>query len=79
MKIIELFEKINLGLEWPIRILFTITLFYIRQKAHPYEETYYWDISLGLFLIALWFYFFKMRIVSLFFLFFTLFIAYVHP
>jgi hypothetical protein len=71
------FKQFDAKLEWPVRILFTIAIVYCDLRM-GFRELYYPDICFGLTLIALWFYFFKIRIISIGILLLLIFTAWAH-
>ena len=76
---LEKFKKFDAKLEWPVRILFTIAIVYgDLKRGGGSEELNYVTICSGFTLIALWFYFLKIRLISIFFLLMFIFLAWAH-
>ena len=75
---IKKIKSLERYLEWPFRLLLTITVCYSVLKMGC-EDHYYPEVALGFILLALWFYFFKIKLVAVCILFFDLFIIYQHP
>ncbi len=61
---LEKFKKFDAKLEWPARILFTIALIYCGLNITVcMEPSAFPEICFGLTIIAIWCFFYKIRIV----------------
>jgi hypothetical protein len=64
--------------EWPVRILFTFAIIFTLLCEQLFEEHFYPMNAFILTIIALWFYFYKIRIAAVLLLLFQIFLAYTH-
>ncbi len=75
--LIEKLKKIDPKFEWPVRIAFTIAIFYSVIQDFNTSPAFP-EIAFAMTLIALWLYFFKLRLPALLVLLLQLFFAYTH-
>ena len=66
-------------LEWPVRLIFTIAVLFTLLRENTCEEHNYPLNAFCIMLLALWCYFFKIRIVAVILLLLQILIAYLHP
>jgi hypothetical protein len=64
--------------EWPVRILFTVAIIFTLLCEQQLEEHFYPMNAFMFTLLALWFYFYKIRIAAVLLLLFQIFLAYTH-
>lgn len=73
------FRAFDAKLEWPVRIIFTVAIIYAALKTtNCNEPSTYIEGVFGLLLIAIWSYFYKLRILSALALILVIMLAFGH-